>query len=659
MAEAIMTFVHQFHFLRPLWLLLFLLVPLVPVVWRRISRDKSGWESVMPSPLLRPLLSGSRQAVKAMHPAWPITVLVVASLALAGPSWRRAPTPLHQETDSLVVVMDMSLSMLATDINPDRLTRVKQKLRDLLSLRQSAFTGLVVYAGDAHTVTPITDDTRTIATLLPALDPLIMPATGNRADLGIKKAIQLIKQGAPGPAHILLMTDDVSDQVAKRIRAALKDTGYRLDILVVGTRAGGPIPVPDHGFIRDNGKIVMAKARPAVLEKLAAATGGRAVPMTLNDSDLRSLDVSGAQGDSFKDSKGQLKINRWQDDGYWLVWLLLPLALWCWRRGALLVVPLLLLMPFSAPPAQASTWSNLWQRPDQQGYANIAKDPAKAATEFRNPMWKGSALYRAGQYAAAAKAFADVKTPDADYNRGNALAKAGKLQDAIQAYDDALKMAPDMPDAKANRALVEKLLKKQKQQQKNSQNQNQNQNQKKSGSKSSSDKNGSGQSSSSDKSGKSSKQDNSSQDKDKNDNSGKGSKDEQNSKDQSGQGKNDQSQKSSDSKPDQKSSAKDQSSKKSGQDQADNDLGRKKDNAGKATPRTPKVGNAQPNEAKQDKASGGQEKSPLDDLTQSDQQWLRQVPDDPSGLLRRKFLYQYRQQHQNDDSQQLDDDTPW
>lgn len=652
MVEAITTFFHQFHFLRPLWLALFLLAPLVPVAWRRISRNSSGWEQVMPSPLLRPLLSGSRQAIAAVHPAWPVAVLLVASLALAGPSWRRAPTPLHQETDSLVVVMDMSLSMLATDVKPDRLTRVKQKLRDLLSLREGSFTGLVVYAGDAHTVTPITDDTRTIATLLPALDPLIMPATGNRADLGIQKAVQLIKQGAPGPAHILLMTDDVSHQVEERIRSTLKGTGYRLDILVVGTREGGPIPVPNHGFIRDHGKIVMAKARPDALEKLAAETGGKAVTMKLDDSDLTALDVTGAQGSGFQDSKGHIKINRWQDDGYWLVWLLLPLTLWCWRRGALLLIPLLLLAPFSAPPAQAFGWNDLWQRPDQQGYAEMTKDPSQAAKVFQDPMWKGSALYRAGNYKAAAKAFAEAKGPKADYNRGNALAKSGQLQAAIDAYNDALKQSPDMQDAKDNRDLVEKLLKKQKQKNQKK-NQKQNQNQKNEGSKSSSDKNQSGNG----QSGKSSKNDQSSQNP-KSSDASKQQNGQQNSQDRD---QNDQA-KQGDKSGQKQEPKKDQASKsgqKSEQEQADDEQTGKKDASKPPAPPAPKTASAQPNEAPAGKAAGDAEKSPLDDLSQSDQQWLRQVPDDPSGLLRRKFLYQYQQQHQNDDTQQLDDDTPW
>ncbi len=618
----------DFHFMRPLWLLLLLSLPILPWMWRRIQQRHSGWETLIPSPLLRPLVRDQQSEPVRLNALWPMLLVLIASIALAGPSWRRAPTPLQQQNDSLVVVMDMSDSMLATDVKPSRLVRAKQKLRDLLQSRRGALTALVVYAGDAHVVTPLTDDNRTIATMLPAVTPAIMPSAGHRADLGVAQAIRLIRQGAPGPAHILLMTDRVKPGVAAHIEKALKGTPYRMDVLVVGTTEGGPIPVSGKGFLRDHGKIVMARADPAGLARLAAKTGGHAHSMTLNDGDLRALGVTGKQSGGWQSAKSHLKASLWKDDGYWLLWLILPVGLLCWRRGVLLILPLLIL-PLTPAPAHASTWTRLWETPDQQGYRQFSHDPQAAAQAFRDPAWKGAALYRAGKYKAAAEAFADASGANADYNRGNALARAGELQKAIQAYDAALKAKPDMKDAKYNRALVEKLLKQQKknrQKGKNGQHGKHNQGQGKPG-----DQGGShGQS------GGSSNQN------DQRRNGGNQDK-------KHGTDKQHQNQEGN-------SSRKDRSGAK--QPQQHQDQSRQDANKSGNTP--PQTGSADSQNRKngaQDKKGLASKPSSDDNLSQSDRQWLRRVPDDPSGLLRRKFLYQYQQQ-QNDNSQ-TGGDAPW
>ena len=154
----------DFHFLRPLWLLLVLLLPLMYLAFRQLHLGDSGWSRLIPARLLSPVIrhegTSGRPPKSPMVPA--AMALVVLATALAGPAWREAPTPLKQPGESLVIALDLSLSMLATDVEPDRLTRAKRKIRDILAVRQGSLTGLLVYAGDAHVVTPLTDDTRTI-----------------------------------------------------------------------------------------------------------------------------------------------------------------------------------------------------------------------------------------------------------------------------------------------------------------------------------------------------------------------------------------------------------------------------------------------------------------------------------------------------------------
>lgn len=613
----------DFHFLRPLGLLLLLLLPLIPLVMRHRGQGQSGWNRIIPAPLLTPLI-GDADAItnKQRRPGILLAILIlVSAISLAGPSWREAPTPLQQQNDSLVIVLDMSLSMLATDVEPDRLTQAKRKIRDILSQREGSFTGLVVYAADAHIVTPLTDDRKTIESLLGVIDPLMMPASGNRADLGVEQAKTLLEQGAPGAGRILLVSDGIRDDDPGRIRQTLKGTGYSLNTIAVGTEQGGPIPLPKRGFIRDQDKVVITKADPAPMKQLARSLGGDGTRITLDDADIRSLALRGADSDDWQKSDRELSVQRWQDDGYWLLWLVVPLALLAWRRGALLLVPLML--PLIPQPAQAMDWDDLWSRPDQRGEQLISADPAAAADKFSDSQWQGSALYRAGDFGTATNRFSQGKTAEADYNRGNALAREGKLEAAIQAYDDALASQPSHADATFNRDLVKKLLEQQKKQQQDDKD-----------SKSQSDQKQNG----------------------KGDQQQDPSKSGQNQQGQKGQQNQDGNQQQDGS----------QSQSSSGQDQQDSD------NPGSSKGKNQQDDSSQSEQQSQSQSAQGQQADgeqsdqqaqasgaePLDTqpLSQSEEQWLRRIPDDPSGLMRRKFLMQYRERS---NQQQAEGDTPW
>lgn len=608
----------EFHFLRPLWLLLLLVVPLLPLLFRFHGSGESGWGRVIPSHLLTPLMSergrsGGQQRAR----VWPLALLVaVLSLALAGPAWREAPTPLQQQNDSLVIVLDLSLSMLATDVEPDRLTQAKRKIRDILAARDGSLTALVVYAADAHVVTPLTDDRRTIEGMLGAIDPLIMPATGNRADLGVSRALPLLENGAPARGRVLLITDDVSPRYRTAILRDMEQSDYTLSTLVVGTEEGGPIPLPRHGFIRDKGDIVLARANPQQLQQLAMATGGDSHRLTLNDSDIRQLQLRSEDGDDWQESERDLSVNRWQDDGYWALWAALPLLLLCWRRGALLMV-LILVMPTLPRPALALEWEDLWQRPDQRGQELIQRDPEQAASRFDDPDWRGSALYRAGDYDAAAQAFGQSDAIDARYNQANALARSGKLEEALAGYDEVIDRDPQHDDAIANRELVKQLLEQQQQEQQQGQGDNdQNQQSSPQDDDSSQSRNESGEPS--DQAGQS-----------QSDNDGDGQtsgnpESRQQASQQQGQGGDQQEQSASQGQQEQQRSA---------------------DGA---------------NGADGEQNSSGQQPAPLAELqgsplSQGQEQWLRRVPDDPGGLLRRKFLHQYQDRATQPD----ESDTPW
>jgi Ca-activated chloride channel family protein len=601
----------DFHFLRPFWLLLILLIPILYLAFRQMHLGDSGWSRLIPARLLSPLIRHNGSSGKATKsPLVPATAaLLILSLALAGPAWREAPTPLKQPGDSLVIALDLSLSMLATDVEPDRLTRAKRKIRDILELREGSLTGLLVFSGDAHVVTPLTDDGRTIEGMLNVLDPVIMPATGNRADLAVARAKALLDQGAPGEGRILLITDDINDSYEGTIQDALSGTGYALNTLVVGTEEGGPIPLARRGFIRENGDIVISRANPEALAELARSTGGQSHELTLDDTDIQSLNLSPKDSDDWQESEGGLTVSRWQDDGYWLLWLALPLVLMGWRRGAFSALALILL-PVWPQPAAAISWDELWQREDQRAPELIEKSPETAARQLDDPEWQGSALYRSGQFESAAQAFARSQGPRASYNRGNALARAGKLEEALAAYDAALEKSPDMEDARHNRKIVEELLNQQQQDQDSNQNNNQ---------------------------------------QDSGESQGNESNQQQNRQDQDG---NSESENSGSSGNNQQQSPENSQSSPGNQDQQNNQADEQNQQEPGEDGNPEQASGANESSPGQAQAPAAISETPL---TQSQEQWLRRVPDNPGGLLQRKFLQQYQQRQTPSD----EGDTPW
>ncbi|TVP54698.1 MAG: VWA domain-containing protein [Halomonadaceae bacterium] len=464
----------DFQFLRPLWLLLLPLLALCLWWWqRRRQLSVSGdWQRLIPLQLLAPLLpEGTIDSHRGTRLWLPGILLLLSAVALAGPSWRAVPEPAQQPADALVVVLDVSLSMLAQDLTPDRLTQAKRSLRDVLALREGADTALIAYAGDAHVVAPLTRDRRTIEALLPALDPYMMPSYGGRADRAVARAIALLEHSGPGRRQILLITDGVREPWREGIHEALSGHPISLQILAVGTDYGAPVPLEDRGLIREeDGRPVIVTTELAPLQALARAHGGRAVRLNNITEDLKQLSLA-PDGSGLRTSEER----SWQreDGGYWLLWLIVPLALWGWRRchpalsgysSVILPLAMAAILTGNSTPALAHGGS-LWQTPDQQAKALLPEAPEKAALRFRDRQWQALSHYRAGNYAAAAALWAEDDSPEGHYNRGNALAFKGQLENAIAAYNIALASRENFFEAEENRDRIQALLEQQEQEQ--------------------------------------------------------------------------------------------------------------------------------------------------------------------------------------------------
>ena len=591
--------VDGFHLLRPELLWGLLICPLLAVaLWHRRTRQGDWSRAIDPEllPYLMPDHSGKTRQTTIWMPTLLLSLIV---LAAAGPSLRQVELPVIKRADALVLVLDLSASMLAADVQPSRIQRARQKILDLLELRAEGMTGLVVFAGDAHVVTPLTDDTRTIDNLMPALSPNIMPLPGANATSGIEAAANLlITAGAQG-GQILLMTDGLPRFDTVRAKDALERSGAALAVLAIGTKAGAPIPLPNGGFLKDDaGEIVIPTLDRQAIDQVASALSAPVERISLDERDIESLtrrNVLAAQGEL--DLARQT--DAWLDQGFWLAALVALLLLPAFRKGALVSVLLLSIM--QPETAEAAEWEDLWLTPDQQGAQRLADgDSSGAAERFDQTSWRGMAEFEAGAYDRAANSFASEPSADGLFNQGNALAMQGDLQGAINAYEKSLSLQPSAEDAIANRDFVQSLLDQQEdqdQEQQEGEEQSQQDEESAQNDASDSDSGGDGESS-----------------------------DQQNDSQQAGD--------------EQEDDASDQGEPQSDSEQQPGD-------------QAPNTADADQQAADQLEAATQEQMAKFDEALEEQQaleQWLRRVPDDPGGLLRRKFRYQTMQRLREGDT---------
>ena len=449
----------MFHFLRPEWL--WGLLPLSGLFLLLAKRGATAqvWESCCDAHLLPHLLVGTEGDRRRL----PLVLLAIgwalAILALAGPVWSQLPQPVFRAESALVMVLDLSRSMDVQDVAPSRLTRAKHKILDILQARKEGQAALVVYAGEPFVVSPLTDDANTMVTLVQSLETELMPLQGSRADLALQMANELLKSVGHAGGDVLLLTDGEGDPATLKVVEELRNQKRRVSVLGVGTVDGAPIPETG-GFLKDqNGTIVIPKLDIPSLQAMAQAGGGRYATVTLDDQDINRVLPSRVSSRTLPSSTSvQRTTDIWREEGPWLVLLLLMVALPAFRPGWL---GMFLAFMFIPQVTEAFSWENLWFSPDQQGARALERNaPEEAAATFEDPAWKGIAQYRAGQYQKAEEAFSAVDTPEGHYNRGNAMAKLGRFEEALASYQTVLAQQPNHADARHNMEIIKKLLEK-------------------------------------------------------------------------------------------------------------------------------------------------------------------------------------------------------
>ena len=586
--------ISEFHFLRPLWLLA------VPLVWwmvfllRKKWWQKGDWDGEVEPHLLEFLATSHSQHKRKLLPWVMCLAGTLLLLSLAGPAWQKKPQPLIKKSQARVLVLDLSFSMLASDVKPTRIDRVRFKLEDLLNNFSEGETALVGYAGEAFVISPLTHDANTISSLLPGLHPNIMPVPGSRADLGVELASDLLSRSIGSQGHIILVTDGIEESEISAVKNA--SGANEFSILAVGTEAGSPIALKAGGFLKDrNGAIVIPKLNLKPLSKLANQVKGGLTLLSPDDRDVNQIIAAETSEGIYTEDEKQRTTDKWNEEGPWLLLIVLPLTALLFRRGVLFSIGLIVLPAFFALPdtVRAFSWDDLWMRPDQQAAELFHQGETDYASKlFEDNEWKATAAYRYGDFEKAVEQFAKQDNTRSNFNRGNALAFTGRLQDAIDAYEKVLSDNPQHKDAKFNKKLVEDLLKKQNKSQQNKQ---QDQS---SESTQSQQKTGTEQ----DKNQSAEKKD-----------SGEQQHEEENGKNNQ-KGKEDQNEGS-----------------KKDQNKNQDDVNKNENKSADTTERQKIASNSNPDLSPEDRSK-----------QQKLEQWLRKIPDDPGRLLRNKMKREYQ-----------------
>lgn len=608
---------NDIFFLRPNFLYLcfpFAIIFLV-FIWKALK--KSPWQKICSKDLSPHVLDINKSKSVLNYLIIPFTFLLLI-LGLAGPSWSKIETPIFKEQSGLVLVLDLSDVMNAEDVKPSRLKRAVYKINDLLNVLKTKQVALVVFSEKPFVVTPLTDDIANIKAHLSSLQTHIMPSKGHRVDLAVQKALDLLNGVGISDGSILLITPEISDQEISLTSEIVKKNNIKLSILGAGLDGKTPIAKADGGFIKDeSGALVMHEFAEKKLRELAKKVSGMYVSIQMDDQDIHMLE-KGILGVDYNAKLGldgdekQEFLSKWQDQGYLFALLAIPFLLLIFRPGFLLSITAtaFFIMP---NVCQASNWSDYFYSSDKKGETLFHLNEYREAKEhFEDPNWKACAHFKLDEFRQAADLFKEDKTADGFYNYGTTKAKLNDFEEALKAYDAALALDPEHMDAKHNKELIEEFLKEQQEEK----------NEKKDKEKNKTDK----------------KQDT------KNDSQNQKEKDSENKENHEGDG----SEKDDKEKLDQED--------KSGEDEQNQASTDDKTHESEVDEESQKKLNEQYKESlenenldKKEEVKDLKQQEPVakgeeNQQKEIDERLLRRVKDDPSELLRRKFLQQYRNQ---------------
>lgn len=463
-----MTFFDVIYFSDPNYLILIFFVLFLYIIKKENKVEQNQLAHFIDTKLLQHLVSD--KAGKRL-PSWVGIVLVsVLIIGIAGISWEKKSEKKYITPVQTIIMLDQSLSMYATDIKPNRLTRVKQKVQDLLASIKEGNIALTAYAGDAFIISPFSQDKSTLKHFLLALDPLIMPLYGSDTIQAFRTSLALISDPTQY-TNIILFTDDIKTSEFSEIKNQLSDYNVKLSIIGVGTEEGGIINLPDGSILRTKSGQVIPKLPIKNLNQLTQELGADYYPSDLLPSDIEAIIANPISNQSDAIEAKSQSID-WVDKGHWFAIPFLFWLLYQFRAGVMVSI-VAISLPY-APKADASPL-DWFYTPDQKAQKLVDQGNWEAAQPlFENPKWQAASQYAMGNYEAAAEQLEILNesqsSANLQYNKGNSLALAGDLDSAIASYQGALKLKPDFKEAQQNLDYLKKLKEEQqkKQQEQNS-----------------------------------------------------------------------------------------------------------------------------------------------------------------------------------------------
>ncbi len=452
-----------FQFLVPGWLLLLPLAWWLIWIYSRHSRRKSMWSRICDPQLLDKMIADRQTWNGTRLLAWSLGIIMtLAILGAAGPSWRKQSYPILESTSARIVALDLSSSMLVEDVKPKRFAHAVAAAREIISTDFDGETGLVVFAGRAFVVSPLSRDANTLLAFLDALDPSTMPEDGTRIDLAISLAQDLLEASFAGSGQILIITAGASKGSTAAVQAALTaaSQGHRVSVLAIGTVAGGPLLDPEGRLLRNkDGKFVLAKTDFELLERIAEIGNGTIVALKeyrgYDDLLLSRLGANELiESEKTTDNSQRAAAN----DGAWIVWLILPFTLPLFRKNLIWMILLTVLIP-DGRELYAKEWDSFWNHPERLAFESYLRGDYQSSYELStNPLLQGSAYYQSEQYQQALDFFSEDDSAQSIFNLGNTLVQQNRFPEAIIAYQKALALNSDFESARFNKRLIELYL---------------------------------------------------------------------------------------------------------------------------------------------------------------------------------------------------------
>ncbi|WP_346859172.1 VWA domain-containing protein [uncultured Draconibacterium sp.] len=433
----------QFHLLRPVWLWGFVVVLVVALIIVFTSREDRKWKKVI-APALQPYMFTKEKRAAVTFPLIAFVLIsTIGILALAGPTWEKVDVPGARSEAVLMIAVDCSLSMMAEDVQPNRLERAKFKIRDLLDANPGSKVSLYAYSGTAHTVVPMCNDYRLITHHLESLSPGIMPVQGTNLELLMQLTDTTLAK-VTAPSTLLLVTDAVDENQALLIEDFVNSSIHRVEVLTLATQQGAQIPKNENKeSVSDrNGNIVVSSLDPNVLFQLQKHKKINVNTLTLDNSDMELIAANVRKNLEYQ-ADDEESDEQWKDMGFvLLIFLVLLLPFW-FRKGWMIQYSFIPILFFMSSCSGDMSWQNLWYSKDYQGQKLYdAKDYDEAGNTFETEFYKGVAYYKAGNFDAAAQAFEKDSSANSLFNLGMAYSQLGRYDEALQAIELAAEKDP-------------------------------------------------------------------------------------------------------------------------------------------------------------------------------------------------------------------------